>query len=194
MNWNISFFLNTVIFGLGLAVDAFLIALSIGLNIPKLKRGRIFAMAGVFALFQLIAPMIGWICINTIAKKFDLFEECLSWLALLVLSYIGVKMIVDGVCHRHKTIEKPKVGIFALLFSAVITSIDALSVGFAIADYHWQMALGASAIIALITFGSFIGGYFIGKKCGVKLANKASVLGGIIFIFIGVEVFVNSLF
>lgn len=189
----LSFFLNSVLFGVGLAVDAFLISLSNGLNAPETKRRKMLAMAVVFALFQLIAPMVGWICINTIAKKFELFEECLSWLSLAVLSYIGVKMIVDGACRKKTVEEKPKVGLFALLLQAGITSIDALSVGFAIADYEWRTALAGSAIIALITFLSFIGGFCIGKKFGIKLANKASVLGGIIFIFIGVEVFVNSL-
>lgn len=191
MSWN--FFLNCVLFGFGLAVDSFLISLSNGLNAPNIKRSRIFAMASVFALFQLIAPMIGWLCINTIAKRFELFEECMSWVALAVLCYIGVKMIIDGVSRKNSAIEKPKVGVIALLLQAVITSIDALSVGFAIADYDWKMAFVGSIIIALITFGFFICGFCIGKKCGIKLANKASVLGGIIFIFIGVEVFVNGL-
>lgn len=193
MSWNWTFFLNCILFGFGLAVDAFLISLSNGLNAPDIRRRKMFGMAGVFALFQLIAPMTGWICINTIAKQFDLFEECLSWIALLVLCYIGIKMIVDGLCRKHSTAEKPKVGVLALFIQAVITSIDALSVGFAIADYDWRMALVGSVIIALITFGSFIGGFCIGKRYGVKLANKASVLGGIIFIFIGIEAFVNSL-
>lgn len=193
MSWDWTLLLNCVLFGFGLAVDAFLISLSNGLNMPNIKRGKMFATAGVFAVFQLIAPMIGWICINTIAKQFDLFEECMSWIALVVLCYIGIKMIVDGVCRKHSVAEKPKVGILALLVQAIITSIDALSVGFAIADYTWQMALVGSVIIALITFGSFIAGFCIGKKCGLKLANKASVIGGIIFIFIGAEVFVNSL-
>lgn len=192
MIWSWTFFLNSVLFGFGLAVDAFLISLSNGLNAPHTKRGKILAMAGVFALFQLIAPMIGWICIHTVAQRFYLFEECVSWLALTVLCYIGIKMIVDGVC-RKKTVQKPQAGILALLVQAIITSLDALSVGFAISDYAWQMALAGSAIIALITFGSFTGGFCLGKKYGVKLANKVSVLGGIIFIFIGIEVFVNSL-
>lgn len=193
MSWNWSFFLNAVLFGFGLAVDAFLISLSNGLNAPDMKRRKMFAMAGVFALFQLIAPMVGWVCINTVAKQFELFEECLSWLSLAVLCYIGIKMIVDGVCRKKSVEEKPKVGLPALLLQAAVTSIDALSVGFTISGYDWLMALVGSSIIALVTFGSFIGGFCIGKKCGVKLANKASVLGGIIFIFIGVEVFVNSL-
>lgn len=84
-------------------------------------------------------------------------------------------------------------GIAAVLIQAVITSLDALSVGFAISEYAFLMALAGSAIIALITFGSFIGGFCLGKRYGVKLANKASVIGGIIFIFIGIEVFVSSL-
>ncbi len=193
MIWSWAFFLNSILFGFGLAVDAFLISLSNGLNAPEIKRGKISAMAGVFALFQLIAPMIGWICVHTVARHFYLFEECVSWLALTVLCYIGIKMIVDGLCRKKTEIKKPETGIAAVFIQAVITSLDALSVGFAISEYAFLMALAGSAIIALITFGSFIGGFCLGKRYGVKLANKASVIGGIIFIFIGVEVFVSSL-
>ena len=193
MNWNWTFFLNSVLFGFGLAVDAFLISLSNGLNAPATKRGKMFATAGVFALFQLIAPMIGWLCINTVAKRYAMFEECLSWLAFTVLCYIGVKMLAEGLCSTKKTAPKAQLGIFSLLIQAAITSVDALSVGFAIADYEWQMALTGSVIIALVTFGAFIGGFCIGRKYGLKLADKASVAGGVIFIFIGIEVFVNGL-
>lgn len=192
MDWNFTFFLNCVMFGFGLAVDAFLISLSNGLNAPNISRGKMCAMASVFALFQLIAPMLGWLCINTIAKRFDMFEEYLSWIALIVLCYIGVKMILDGARRKNTLEEKPKVGLGALLIQASVTSVDALSVGFTIADRSPQAALVGSAIIAAVTFGAFIGGFCIGKRYGTLLANRASILGGVIFIFIGIEVLVNS--
>lgn len=193
MNFTMMFFLNSLLFGLGLAVDAFLISLSNGMNAPAIGRGKIFAAACVFALFQFIAPMIGWVCIHTVARRFELFEECLSWLALIVLCYIGVKMIVEGLC-RGKKVDVPKVGVVALLVQALITSVDALSVGFAIADESWQMALVGSAIIASVTFVAYVGGFCLGRRFGTKFAGKASVIGGLIFIVIGIEVFVNNIF
>ena len=79
----------------------------------------------------------------------------------------------------------------ALFVQGIATSIDALSVGFTIAEYNWIMALAASLIIAIVTFFICIGGLIIGKKFGTKLSNKAQILGGIILIAIGIEIFVS---
>ena len=74
----------------------------------------------------------------------------------------------------------------------VATSIDALSVGFTIADYNLIMALTASIIIAVVTFVICMAGLAIGKKAGTHLAGRASIVGGAILLFIGIEIFVSS--
>ena len=74
----------------------------------------------------------------------------------------------------------------------VATSIDALSVGFTIAEYNWVMALVSSLIIAAVTFVICLLGLYIGKKAGTKLAGKAGIFGGIILILIGLEIFITS--
>ena len=76
----------------------------------------------------------------------------------------------------------------------VATSIDALSVGFTIADYNLPSALLAAGIIAAVTFVICMGGLLIGRKAGTRMAGKAGILGGAILVFIGLEIFITSWF
>lgn len=189
MDGGLTFIISSVLFGFGLAVDAFLISLAGGMNEPNAKRGKILASALVFALFQFIAPMTGWICVRTVAERFLFFKECLSCIALAVLLFLGIKMLVEGLRKNGKEEEKPKSGIGALLVRAAVSSLDALSMGFTIAEYSLPTAVIGSAIIAAITFLTYTAGFFIGRKFGVKLADKAMVIGGILFIVMALEVF-----
>jgi len=109
---------------------------------------------------------------------------------LILLLFIGGKMLIEGIkndCEEEVSAVSPG----ALFVQGIATSIDALSVGFTIAEYNWIMALAASLIIAIVTFFICIGGLIIGKKFGTKLSNKAQILGGIILIAIGIEIFVS---
>lgn len=187
------FFVNSVLLGVGLAMDAFSVSLANGLNEPRMKRSKMCTIAGVFALFQALMPMIGWICVHTIVKYFSSFEKFIPWIALILLLFIGGKMLVEGIGSRNgETDEKSGVGIAALLVQGIATSIDALSVGFTISDYGWFMALVCSLIIAAVTFAVCMGGLAIGRKFGTRLAGKAAILGGAILIFIGIEIFVTG--
>ncbi len=194
MNWDFMFFFNSVLLGVGLAMDAFSVSLANGLNEPTMKKPRMCGIAGVFAFFQFAMPMIGWICVSTIAQYFTAFEKCIPWIALVLLCYIGGKMLYEGIKNKDSGEEKPAVGFAALLVQGVATSIDALSVGFTIADYDWLHALIACLVIAVVTFFICMAGLFLGKKFGTKLAGKASILGGAILVFIGLEIFITSWF
>ena len=194
MPLNFIFFFNSILLGIGLAMDAFSVSLANGLNEPLMKKGRMCGISGVFSFFQFAMPMIGWICVATIAQLFGSFEKCIPWIALILLCFIGVKMLMEGIKEQDSDEEKPAVGFGALLVQGVATSIDALSVGFTIADYDFWMALLAAIIIAVVTFFICLGGLDIGKKVGTKLAGKASILGGVILIFIGLEIFVTGVF
>ena len=191
------FLLNSILLGVGLAMDAFSVSLANGLNEPYMKKGRMCGIAGVFAFFQALMPMAGWICIHTIVNAFQAFEKCIPWIALALLGYIGGKMLLEGIRGGEEEEEEEElhaVGFMGLMVQGVATSIDALSVGFTIADYDFWMALLAAIIIAAVTFIICFGGLEIGKKVGTKLAGKASVLGGVILIFIGLEIFVTGVF
>ena len=184
---------NSILLGVGLAMDAFSVSLANGLNEPNMKTRKMCGVAGVFALFQALMPMLGWICVHTIVKYFRSFEKFIPWIALVLLCFIGGKMLYEGITKKGCE-ESSGVCITALLVQGIATSIDALSVGFTIADYDLISALLSVAIISAVTFIICFCGLFIGKKAGTKLAGKAGILGGSILIFIGIEIFVTSLF
>lgn len=195
MDWNIVFFVNSILLGVGLAMDAFSVSLANGLNEPNMKFKRMSLIAGVFAIFQAAMPMIGWVCVHTIAKYFDAFEKMIPWIALILLLFIGGNMLKEGLSPETEKDEQLKgVGFGALMVQGIATSIDALSVGFTIADYGLIMAIVCAAIIAVVTFAICIAGLIIGKKVGTKLAGKANILGGVILILIGIEIFVKGIF
>ena len=189
------FILNSILLGAGLAMDAFTVSLANGLHEPKMRSGKVAGIAGVFAGFQAAMPMLGWVCVHTIAEHFRAFEKMIPWIALVLLAAIGGKMVVEGI--RCKTMPESgrvsSLGIGALLLQGIATSIDALSVGFTIADYDVWHALEAALIIAAVTFVICISGIFIGKKAGMKLAGKATVFGGVLLIGIGLEIFLTHL-
>lgn len=192
MDWNVIFFLNSILFGVGLAMDAFSVSLANGLNEPRMTRARACVIAGVFALFQIAMPLIGWLCVHTIATVFSAFLKLVPWIALGLLGYIGVSMLLDGL--RGGDEGKPAVGVRGLIVQGIATSIDALSVGFTIASYEWPMALTESLIIGVVTFAICMFGLYLGKRIGTRLAGKASILGGVILIAIGLEIFITGIF
>jgi putative Mn2+ efflux pump MntP len=194
MNWSFLFFVNSAALGVGLAMDAFSVSLANGLNEPKMKWKRMSAIAGVFAFFQWFMPMLGWIAVHTVVQYFSAFEKAIPWIALGLLGYIGGKMLWEGIEKKEEDDSEKKVGKGTLLIQGIATSIDALSVGFTIANYDMMHAFVASVIIAVVTFAICIGGLILGKKFGMKLANKASILGGVILIAIGLEIFITNLF
>ncbi|MBQ4574468.1 MAG: manganese efflux pump [Clostridia bacterium] len=192
MMWNFDFFIVSFMLGIGLAMDAFSVSLANGLNEPQMRRGRMCQIAGVFAFFQALMPMIGWICVHTISNQFNAFNRFIPWIALILLLYIGGKMLIEGIKGGDETGERQSLTLGALLVQGVATSIDALSVGFTIADYNKTMALVCAGIIAALTFFICLAGVVIGKTVGTKLTGKASIFGGVILIIIGVQIFVKS--
>ena len=193
-NLGFTFFFNSILLGVGLAMDAFSVSLANGLNEPCMKKRKMFGVAGVFALFQALMPMLGWVCVHTVVQYFKSFEKFIPWIALILLAYIGGNMLYDGIRNKCDCEEKPGVGFLALLVQGVATSIDALSVGFTISEYNLAEAMLAALIIALVTFIICTGGLIIGKRVGTKFAGKAGTLGGAILIFIGLEIFITSFF
>ena len=195
MDWNLLFFLNSALLGVGLAMDAFSVSLANGLNEPYMKKNKMCGVAGTYAFFQFAMPMIGWICVHTILQFFKIFENFIPWIALGLLLYIGITMLVGALKKDEKDGENEKqktLGFKALLIQGIATSIDALSVGFTIAEYQVVMALVSSLIIAVVTFIICMAGLTLGKKFGTKLSNKAEIVGAIILIGIGIEIWVKG--
>ena len=190
---NFRFFMNSILLGIGLAMDAFSVSMADGLADTKMNRRKIFLIAGTFAFFQAIMPLIGWFFVHTFISLFCTFEKFIPWIALALLSYIGGKMLYDGLIKKCEECVS-KLSFTTLIIQGIATSIDALSVGFTISEYDFLGALISALIIALVTFVICTAGVIIGKTVGTKLQNKASILGGTVLIVIGIEIFISGVF
>lgn len=229
---NFLFVCNSILLGAALAMDAFSVSLANGLEDPGMRGRRVCGIAGVFALFQIAMPLIGWVCIHTIAEYFDAFRAWIPWIALALLAFLGGKMLVEGIRDLRETKKDraaqsadgiaagddapatdapatrgdatPAAGtdatkntgltLAALLLQGIATSIDALSVGFTIAEDPFWLASISAGIIGAVTFLLCFLGVHIGKRFGTRLAGRATVIGGLILIGIGIEIFVKGVF
>lgn len=191
---DLRFFLNSILIGVGMAMDAFSVSLANGLREPEMRKPKMLGIASTFGFFQAFMPLFGWICVHTVVEKFQSFEKCIPWVALFLLAFIGGKMLWEGIRPGEgDEAEAVSVGLFSLFVQGIATSIDALSVGFTTADYDFVEALVSSLIIAAVTILISYIGLVIGKKFGTRLSGKASILGGVILIAIGVEIFLEGI-
>lgn len=199
------FFFNSALLGVGLAMDAFSVSAANGLAEPNMKKSKEFSISGTFAFFQFLMPMLGWVLVRFAAEQFTAFQKAVPYIALVLLLFIGGKMLYEGIKNKgnddingengekgEEATAITKLTLLRLLVQGIATSIDALSVGFTIAEYKVTEALVCSAIVAAVTFGICVAGTYIGKKFGTKLAGKATILGGVILIIIGLEIFIKG--
>lgn len=193
MEWNLMFFVNSILFGIALAMDAFSVSVANGLNEPGMRGRKVVGIAGTFGFFQLAMPLAGWFFVHTMAMLFSAFQPFIPWIALILLLFIGGKMLIEGIRADAKE-DEVRLGKGTLIIQGVATSIDALSVGFTIAEYDFLAAIVESAIIGIVTFGICIAGLKLGKKLGNHLAEKAQIFGGLILIGIGAEIFIKGVF
>jgi putative Mn2+ efflux pump MntP len=191
---NFLFFFNSILMGIGLAMDGFSVSLANGLNEPCMSNKKALGISGTFAFFQALMPLIGWTLVHTIVEKFQSFEKFIPWIALALLGYIGGKMLYEGIRGKEEEQECKPLALSLLIAQGIATSIDALSVGFTIAEYTFLPALVCALIIAVVTLGICFVGVKIGVHVGKKFSHKASILGGAILIFIGLEIFITSFF
>lgn len=190
MAFDALFVLNSILFGIGLAMDAFSVSIANGLNEPEMPVSRGLVIAGTFAVFQTVMPLLGWFCVHSIAEAFQAFQPYIPWIALVLLAFIGGKMIWEGL-HDQSEAESLQGG--ALFIQGIATSIDALSVGFTIAEYELIFAVTESLIIGIVTFGLCLAGLLLGGRIGSRISGKAGIVGGIILILIGTEIFVTGI-
>lgn len=199
---NVVFVLNSILLGAGLAMDAFSVSIANGLNEPHMPRSKMCRVAGTYAGYQFAMPMIGWFCVHAVAEQFEAFRKFIPWIALLLLDLIGGKMLAEGIrsvrsgksaeAEEAQRKQEAGLGFGTLMVQGIATSIDALSVGFTISDYGTMMAAVCAFLIAVTTFVLCMAGLKFGKKFGERLADKATIFGGLLLIAIGVEIFVKG--
>ena len=202
-----------MLLGVGLAMDAFSVSIANGLADSGMKKGRMLSIAGTFAGFQFMMPMIGWLLVTEAVKVFKWFSPLIPWIALILLLIIGGGLLKDGIAElresragsavrndggeaaAEKKDDSPvKLTFAALMMQGVATSIDALSVGFTTAHYDTLQALLSALIIGVVTLFICLGGLRIGRRLGELLAGRASILGGLILIGIGLEIWIKGVF
>lgn len=192
MNVQAGFILNSILLGAGLAMDAVSVSVANGLEEPGMSGKKTAGIAGTFAFFQWLMPMLGWFFVTSLLSVFRAVAPFLPFVSFALLLYIGGKLCLEGI--KGETDENPDsgLGMKALFLQGIATSIDALSVGFTLASYRAAEALLSSVLIALTTFFLCLGALHAGKQAGAVLNRQAKILGGLILIVIGARIFITG--
>lgn len=192
MNAQAGFILNSILLGAGLAMDAVSVSVANGLEEPGMSGKKTAGIAGIFAFFQWLMPMLGWFFVTSLLSVFRAVDPFLPLVSFALLLYIGGKLCLEGI--KGETDENPDsgLGMKALFLQGIATSIDALSVGFTLASYRVAEALLSSVLIALTTFFLCLGALHAGKQAGAILNRQAKILGGLILIVIGARIFIAA--
>lgn len=179
--------LEIILIGVGLAMDACAVSMTNGMCYkPKFRQVLMIALA--FGIFQALMPTIGYFAGSLFAAQVEAIDH---WIALVLLGFIGGKMLWDGFHHDESCPVKP-FGLGMLMTQAVATSIDALAVGVSFAAVSVDILLAVVLIGVTTVILSSIAVY-LGKWIGTKLNSKAEIFGGSILIFIGLKIFIEHM-
>lgn len=182
-----------LLIAVGLSMDAFAVSVTNGLCLKNVNIKWTLGMGLCFGLFQGAMPTIGYFLGSTFSDYISALDH---YIALVLLGFIGGKMLIDAIKNKDEHLEKSDAGISLgmLMVQGVATSIDALAVGVSFAMLPNISIVMAAGFIALITFFLSVAAVFVGKKFGSLLNSKAQIIGGIILIAIGVKIFVEHTF
>lgn len=186
--------IELALIGVGLSMDAFAVSICKGLSMKKVDVKYMVVLAIFFGGFQALMPSIGWF----LGSRFQQYITAVDhWIAFILLAAIGGKMILDVIKEKGEGEEvcpdaSVKIDLKENVVLAVATSIDALAVGITFAFLQVRLALSVT-VIGCITFGFTIAGVFIGNVFGSKIKDKATLIGGLILIGIGVKILLEHL-
>ena len=185
--------IELVLLSVGLAMDAFAVAICKGLAMSRVNVKQCLVIALFFGGFQAGMPVLGWLLGSSFANKIKMVDH---WIAFLLLGYIGVKMISDGIKEwkEETKVEEmdPPLDLKELLILAVATSIDALAVGITFSFLEVAIAT-AAAVIGIITFVISAGGVYVGNIFGERYKTKAQITGGVILVILGLRILITHL-
>ncbi len=179
-----------ILLSVGLAMDAFSVAVCKGLSMKKIDFKGGFITALFFGVFQGVMPLLGYFLGSTFASYITKFSH---WVGLVLLGFIGGKMIWEALHDEEGEESKEyKLDIKELFILAIATSIDALAVGIVFATEKTNIILSVS-LIAIITFALSFVGIIIGNKFGSKYESKAEIAGGAVLVILGVKILLEGL-
>ena len=183
-------FIEVLLTGIALSMDAFAVAVCKGLNMRKINYNHTLVIALFFGGFQALMPLIGWL----LGKQFESYIVSFDhWIAFILLAFIGGKMIVEVLKDETEECSScAKLDVKELFVLAVATSIDALAVGITFALIKVNI-WGAITTIGLTTFILSAIGVLVGNRFGSKYKNKAELAGGIILCLIGLKILLEHL-
>lgn len=192
--------LEIILLGVALAMDAVAVSLTNGMTEPKMRLSKAAETAGAFGLFQFFMPLLGY----SVGAAFAKFVTAIApMLSFLILVFLGGKMILGCIKEllekRPPFTKKEKRGdALKLLVQALATSIDALAVGVTLLALETQGTLALSPffcalVIGAVTFVLSLVAVFVGKKAGAAIADKAEILGGVVLVFIGLKILLESI-
>ncbi len=186
--------LELALIGVGLSMDAFAVSICKGLSMRKVDKKYMLVLAAFFGGFQALMPTLGWL----LGSQFQSYITAIDhWIAFILLALIGGKMILDVIKEKGENEEvcpddSVRIDLKEFFLLAVATSIDALAVGITFAFLQVKLASSVT-IIGCITFCFTIAGVLIGNIFGTKFKDKATILGGVILIGIGVKILLEHL-
>lgn len=185
-------FIEFLLIGIGLSMDAFAVSICKGLAMRKVNKKQALVIGLFFGGFQALMPFIGW----ALGMQFQSYITNIDhWIAFVLLVFIGGKMIVEAVKPEEEEaveVMDPPLDIKQMFLLAIATSIDALAVGvtFAFLDYPIVEAI---SIIGVTTFAISVGGVYVGNFFGSRYKNKAELAGGLILVLLGVKILLEHL-
>lgn len=185
--------LNSLLFGLGLALEAFMVSLANGLNNANMRVLRALGFAVMFAACHAIALWVGYSIVRFISCNVDEVDNILTWIAVGVLVVLGIKMIVEGLPNNKSHSDKKITGAVEFLIQSVVAAFDAFAVGLTVSEYSIGEAALCGGIIATVITLFYLVGFAVGKKFGTRWGKYAALIGGLVFIGIAIEITVGAL-
>ncbi|MDO8671182.1 MAG: manganese efflux pump MntP family protein [Dehalococcoidia bacterium] len=175
---------------LGLAMDAFSVAIATGIALDKVTHRQTFRLSFHFGLFQFMMPIFGWLVGTQVEGYVSAYDH---WIAFALLAYVGGKMIRDSLSSEDVRLKGDPTRGMSLVLLSVATSIDALAVGLSLAVVRVPV-LGPSIIIGVVAAAMTILGLRLGKQAGALLGRRMETIGGLVLLGIGVKIVLEHVF
>ena len=183
-------FIEILLIGVGLSMDAFAVAICQGLSMTRIKWGHALTVGLYFGGFQALMPFIGWMLGSQFAARIQSFDH---WVAFILLMLIGGNMLREALSGEA---EDAAIGAGLdhkkLFLMAIATSIDALAIGITFAFLDTAI-LPACGIIGTTTFCISVAGVAVGCWFGARYRQRAEITGGVILVLLGCKILLEHL-